>query len=148
LALVGKETLRVSRRAHVTAGNLIRVNHPLFDQTVGDPIRPGASRRADQVARRLHRSVRAAIEEKVDMVRHDGTVFLDARFDLDDRGVARIAGSQFFSVVHHHLDCLAALLRQKVGDGHVHEPTLAAEIAADVHRMKDQLFFGDADAVR
>ena len=43
---------------------------------------------------------------------------------------------------------LAALLREKVGDGDIHEAALAAEVAADMHRMKNQLLFRHADAIR
>src|SRR3954471_6402890 len=79
LAFVGEESLRIARCAHMTAGNFVRVDHSLFDQTVGHPVRPGATRRADQITGRLHRSVRAAVEKKVEMMRDDGSVALDAR---------------------------------------------------------------------
>src|SRR4030095_9499998 len=115
LTLVGEKSLRVAGRAHVAAGNLVRVNHSFFDQAVGDLVRPGAGRRADQITRRLHRSIRAAVEQKIDMVRDDRAVFLDAGFDFDDRGVARITRGQFLGVVHQHFYRLTALLSQQLG---------------------------------
>ena len=81
------------------------------------------------------------------MMRNDGAVFLDAGLHFDDRRVARIAGGQLLGVIHHHLDRHAGLLRQEIRHRHVHEAALAAEVAADMHRMEDNFFLGDADAV-
>ena len=82
------------------------------------------------------------------MVGDDGAVFLHTGFNLDDRGVARVARGQFLGVIHDHLDRLAAFLRQEIRHGHVHEAALAAEVATDVRRMENQFFLGHADAVR
>ncbi len=59
-----------------------------------------------------------------------------------------VAGGQFLCIVHDHLDGLAAFLREKVGDGDIHEAALAAEVTTDMHRMKNQLLFRHADTVR
>ena len=82
------------------------------------------------------------------MVRDDRAVLFHAGFDFDDRSVARVARGQFLGVVHDHLDGLAALLREKVGDGDIHEPTFAAEVSANMHRVKNQLLFRHAGAIR
>ena len=42
LAFIGKDPLRIAGRAHVAAGNLVRVDHVLFDECVRNLIWPGA----------------------------------------------------------------------------------------------------------
>ena len=62
--------------------------------------------------------------------------FLAPVLDLDDGSVARVAGDELLVVVHDDLHRpAAALLRQRVAQGDVHEVALAAEVAADVARM-------------
>ena len=46
LALVGEESLRIAGRAHMAARNLVGVDHVLFDERVGNIIRPGRQVRA------------------------------------------------------------------------------------------------------
>jgi hypothetical protein len=92
LAFIGEKSLGIPGGTHVPAGNLIGVNHPFFDQTVGNFIGTGASRGADQIARRLHRSISAAVKDEIKMMRDDGAVSLYAGLGFDNRGVTRIAG--------------------------------------------------------
>jgi hypothetical protein len=61
--------------------------------------------------------------------------------------VARITGGQLFSIIHHHLYRHAGFLRKEVRHRDVHEAALAAEVAADMHGMKNYFFLGDADAI-
>ena len=61
--------------------------------------------------------------------------------------MARIAGNQFFRIIHHHLHWLAALQRQEVASGDIHESPLAAEVPANVHRMKHELLLCDSNAI-
>ncbi len=110
LAFVGKEPLRIARSAHVAAWDFVGVHHSFFDQAVGDSVRAGASRRADQIAGRLHRGIGSAVEKKVDVVGDDCAVFFDAGLNFNDRGMARVAGGQLLGVIHDHLDRPAALL--------------------------------------
>ena len=84
LAFVGEKPLRVAGRAHMSARHFVGVDHSFFDQTIGNLVRPRAGRSADQISRRLHRSVSAAIEDEIEMVRHDGAIFLHAGLHLDN----------------------------------------------------------------
>ena len=61
--------------------------------------------------------------------------------------MSRIAGQQLFRVVHDHLHGLTALQREKITGRDIHKSALAAEVTADMHRTKDQLLFGDPEAV-
>ena len=136
LALVGEEPLRVARRAHVPARHLVGVHHVLFHEGVGHVVGAGGLLRTAEDAVGLERAVGAGVEDEVHVVGGDGTVLPGAGLDLDDGGVARVAGDELLVVVHDDLDRPpAALLRQRVAKGDVHEVALAAEVAADVARM-------------
>src|SRR5262249_25504198 len=126
----------------------VRVNHPLFDEAISDLVWPRASRSSDQIPCRLHRSVAAAVKNKIQMVRHDSPVLFHASFHFDDRRMARIAGHYLFRIVHDHLYRLAALERQKVASGNIHESALAPEISANMDWMKSQFLFDNPEAIR
>ena len=62
LTFVSKESLRIAGCPHMAAGYLVRVHDSFFDETIEDLVWTGAGLSADQISRRLHRSVSSAIE--------------------------------------------------------------------------------------
>ena len=84
LAFVSKKSLRIAGRPHVPARHLVRIDEPFFNETIEDFVGSSAGLGADQIPRWLHRSVSAAVEQKVHVVGHDKTVLLHARFNFDD----------------------------------------------------------------
>src|SRR4029077_11780841 len=81
-----------------------------------------------------------AVEDKIQMLGDQGPVFFDSGFDVDNGSMPRISGHELFVVVHHQLYRTSGLFRQQINDGEIHKIALAAEVAADIHGIKDKFF--------
>jgi hypothetical protein len=66
---------------------------------------------------------------------------------VNNRRVSGIAGGKLFVVIHNQLDRLARFLGQKINDGEIHEISLAAEIAADVHGIENKFLLRDLQRI-
>ena len=138
LALGGEEALRIARRPHVSARDLVGVHHALFAQVVRHVVRASRLLSAEEKPDGLEGAVGAAVEDEVEVVRHDPAVPLDPGAHPDGAGVARVPGHELLVVIHDHLHRAPALPGQCIGHGNVHEVALAAEVAADVAGMDHQ----------
>ena len=147
LALIGKESLGVAGRAHMAAGDLVRIDHVFFDEHVRDLVRPSGQVRAVEKSIGLKRAVGAAVEDKAHAVRNQGAVFFHTGFNVDDRSVPRVARGELLFVVHHHFDRPSGFLGQKINHGEIHEIALAAEVAADIDGVKVQFFWRQLERV-
>ena len=89
LAFIGKESLGIAGRAHMAAGDLVRVNHVFFDEHVRNLVRPSGQVRAVEKSVGFERAVSAAVEDKTHTVGDQGAVFFYTGFNVDDRSVPR-----------------------------------------------------------
>jgi hypothetical protein len=90
----------------------------------------------------LARGVRAAVDQRIRLVREEPSVFGNRGAECDDRGVARVGGLQFVDVVHDGFDRSTGRARHEVTGVFVDGQALAAEVAADECRVDDDLSFG------
>ena len=93
---------------------------------------------ADQKALRTVSAVGAAVEDELNMLRDQDTVFLHTGLNFDHRAVARVAGNQLFGVVDHQFDRPAGQIGQRITKRNVVAVALSAEITADIAGMDDQ----------
>ncbi len=131
----------------MAAGNFVGVNHMFFEKYVRNLVRSSRQVRAIEKGVGLESAVGAAVEDEIHMMRHQGAVFFYTGFDLDDRGVARIAGGEFFLVIHHQLYRPSGFFGQEINHGEIHEIALAAEIAADINGIKVEFFLRQLERV-
>jgi hypothetical protein len=129
----------------MTARDLIGIDHLLLDEHVRDPVRASRGLRPTEKTPWLEGPIGAAVENKVHEVCDDGPVPFDTRFDLDDRGMSRIAGDEFLAVVHNHLYRPVAFLGEEVAQSNIHKVALAAEISANIDRVDKKHFRGYPD---
>src|SRR5439155_23217526 len=115
-----------------------------LDQRVFHSVRPGRFVGAEEIADRFDRAVGAAVEDKIHVMGEDTAVSRYPRLDLDDRSMSWIPSYKLVAIIHHHFHRTSALQRKKICHRHVHEVAFAAEIAADVARMNQKFFRGDA----
>ena len=110
---------------------------------VGHPVRPPADLpSAAQVSLPPVAAVGSAVEHHARLARPETPVPLHARLDGHGGSVPRIPGHQFFYVGHDHLDGPPGTPAQLVGQRHVHNAGLAAEVAADAARIHRNVFLG------
>ena len=140
LAFARKRTLRVTRRAHVAAGEFIGVDIFFFDVGVGNPVRPRSFVSADEKTLRAVSAVSTAVKNIFHLLSDQYAVFFYAGFDLDRGGVARIPSDQFLGIVNEKLHRpAAALLGQGITKRDFVRVSLASEIAANVAWVNDQV---------
>src|SRR3954451_63051 len=84
LAFVGEKPLWITRRTHVSARYLVGVDHVLFDEAMRNVVRTGRAMRSGEKSVGLEGAIGTAIENKIHMVRDDGSVSLQACTDFDD----------------------------------------------------------------
>src|SRR5512132_1038820 len=107
------------RSAHVACRHRIGVDIFFFDQAVGNAIRTRRIVGADQIALRTIRTVGAAVEIKLDVLRYQQAVALDAGLDLDYGAVTRIARGKLFAVIDQELYWPARRLCQGIAERYV-----------------------------
>ena len=140
LAFARKRTLRVTRRAHVAAGEFIGVDVFFFDVGVGNPVRPRSFVSADEKTLRAVSAVSTAVKNIFHLMSDQYAVFFYAGFDLDRGGVARIPSDQFLGIVDQKLHRpAAALLGQGITKRDFVRVSLASEIAANIAWVNDQV---------
>ena len=132
----GEDHLRLGRASHVALGDVVGVDHVAVNAGVRYAVDAAQVVGAPQVHRRLERAIAPAVEHHPRLSRHQRPVALHPAADGHRRRVARVGGHQLLDVVHHHLDRTPGVQRQVVAEGHVHERTLAAEVAADAARVQ------------
>jgi hypothetical protein len=99
-------------------------------------IRPGQDCR-DDFARR----VGAAVEDRIEIERRDFAVVADAGLDANLRGVADVGRANIVEIIAHEFDRPAGRGREKIHREFFDRETFRAEVAADVTRVHDELFF-------
>ena len=138
----GKRDLRLGRSAHMSARDVVGVDHVAVDLHVGYPVGSAAVIGPPQVHPGLERAKRAAVEHNPGLPRPEPPVFFHAGAQSDDPWVAGITGHQFLDVVHHHLDRLTRMERQVVAERDIHEGAFAAKVAADSAGVDAYLLLG------
>jgi hypothetical protein len=78
----------------------------------------------------------------------DRAVTFDAGFQLHNHRMPRRAGKKLFAILHHHLDWPATADSEQVTNRLIDRRALAAEVAANRHRVDADLFLGDAESLR
>ena len=136
----GEHHLRLGRTSHVALGDVVGIDHVAVNAGVGDAVDAAQVVCPPQIHRRLEGSVTPAVEHHPRLSRHQSPVALHAAADGHGRRMPGVGGHQFLDVVHHHLDRTPGVQRQVVAQRHVHERTLAAEVAADAARVQHDAF--------
>ena len=137
VGFAAEQSLRLARSSHKPAGNRVGVNVDGLDVGMGDSVGPAGLGRAAQVnARRWFEApVGTAVKHHLSLMGYHGAIPLDSGFELDHGGVPRIAGGEFFQVVHHHSHRASRMDRQEIGHRNVHGGTLPPVISANGYRI-------------
>ena len=143
LAFTGKGTLRVARRAHVSARKFIGVNVFLFDVGVGNPVRPRGFMGAHEKTLGSISAISAAVENIFHLLGDQQPVFFHTGFDLDRCAVAWIAGDQLLGIINEEFHRAATFLRQHIAKSDFVGIALAAEIPPDITRMNHDIRGGN-----
>src|SRR3954452_12342710 len=76
LAFVSEKALRIARRTHVSARYLVGVDHVFFDEAMRNIVWTGGTMGSGEKRVGLECTIGAAIEDKIHMMRDNGTVSL------------------------------------------------------------------------
>src|ERR1700746_361394 len=139
-----KDGLDCARRAPEPARYRIGVHLKRFHIRIVDAIWPGSTGAADAGAPGLHPRIRAGAMYGLEIGRHDAAGALHAITHIDHRIMVRIGGGELFGVSHDDFYRTLRPLREEISDGQLAGAALAAEVAADVHRIDANLAGRDA----
>ncbi len=128
-----EDVLRLSGRAHVPAGHLIRVHGRRLVARRGHAIALERRHAAldQEPHRRLARGVRATVEQRMRLVRDDAAVGIDAGAEPDPRRMAGVRGRELVGVPRDRAHRVPGRLREVIEDELVGREALGAEVAAD-----------------
>ena len=150
MGIEGKRDLRAARSPALRAGDLISICAEGLDIDRRAAIHAGEAPPAEHgyLWIRLRRAISATAEMDGRLDRREGSVRCHSRTQTNHRGMAMTTGENVFGGVENQLYRPPGRFRQMVGDRHVDERRLGAEVAADIDDVNLDLLLRDAEILR